>query len=446
MSFKEEYLRKSVSMEEAVRSLPAEAAVIMGMASMETQGFMSRIHEFAGHFEHLKVLSCLNLKSYPFCEEEQYEGTFCNQNWFYGPSNRKAAASGAHLVEYIPNNLHQAGHHKLAALKEEGDFIVYWGPATLFREESGFFNLGLSNVYEMEAIEAADMVILEENCHIPWIHGDTGVPLSRVDYVVRHDALPPVIGALEPAEIEKRIAGHIAALVEDGSTLQIGIGGIPNAVADCLRDKKDLGIHTEMFTESMIDLYECGAVTNRKKTLWPGKFVFTFALGSRRMYDWLHDNPSVMEMRGGYVNDPFVIARNDRMISINTALSVDLSGQVCSESLGPLQYSGTGGQLDTHRGAQKSRDGKGIIALRSTAKKGTLSTIVPVLAPGSQVTVPRQDLDWVATEYGAVHLQGRTVAERARKLISIAHPDFRASLTEEAEKMGYLAKGVTVHV
>jgi acyl-CoA hydrolase len=256
--------------------------------------------------------------------------------------------------------------------------------------------------------------------------------------IVEHHQELPTIPVLEPGPVEKEIAAHIARLVGDGATLQIGIGGIPNAVAALLADKKDLGIHTEMFTESMIDLFEAGAITNARKSLWPGKFVFTFALGSPHMYRWLHDNPAVLELRGSYVNDPYVVAQNDRMVSINTALSVDLTGQVCSESLGPVQYSGTGGQLDTHRGAQKSRNGKGVIALRSTAKKGQVSTITPMLAPGSQVTVPRQDLDWVVTEHGAVHLAGRTVTERARLLISVAHPDFRDELTKEAEKIGYL--------
>ncbi len=432
------YRQKLTTMDDAIRSLPTNAAVIVGMASMESQGFMGHVHHHADHFENLRVLSCLNLNSYDFCEDPQYEGTFMNQNWFFGPSNRAAAKAGYKLVEFIPNNLHQAGSHRIRALKEQGATIVYWGPATPLQTDSGYFNLGVSNVYEMEAIEAADVVVLEVNRNVPWIHGDTNVHISQVDTVVEHDIALPEIPILPPGAVEEEIARHIAPLVGDGATLQIGIGGIPNAVAALLSDKKDLGVHTEMFTESMIDLFESGAITNRRKTLWPGKFVFTFALGTAAMYRWLDNNPAVQEMRGGYVNDPYVIAQNDAMISINTALSVDLTGQVCSESIGPVQYSGTGGQLDTHRGAQKSRGGRGIIALRSTAKKGTISTIAPMLAEGSAVTVPRQDVDWIVTEYGAVHLQGRTTGERARALISVAHPDHRAALTAAAETLGYL--------
>lgn len=433
-----EYKNKLRTIDEAIEALPTKASVIMGMASMETQGFMSRVHEHAEHFERLHVLSCLNLGSYPFCEDPAYQGTFVNDNWFYGPSNRAAAKAGYKLVDFIPNNLHRAGTDKLVALKEEGHTIVYWGPVTPMQDRTGFFNLGLSNVYELEVIEAADIVVLEVNRHVPWIHGDTQVHLGRAGMIVEHDAELPTIPILPPGETEKQIASHITPLVSDGATLQIGIGGIPNAVAAQLSGKRELGIHTEMFTESMIDLFDEGVISNTKKTLWPGKFVFTFALGSARMYEWLDDNPSVIELRGSYVNNPYVISQNDNMVSINTALSVDLTGQVCSESLAHVQYSGTGGQLDTHRGASMSRGGKGIIALRSTAKKGTLSTITPTLAPGSAVTVPRQDLDWVVTEHGAVHMKGRTAAERAAAMIAIAHPDFRDELTREAKKLGYV--------
>ena len=436
--WKQTYKEKLLSMEEAISRLPKRAAVIMGMASMESQGFMSHIHEFADRFEYLRILSCLNMQSYKFCEDPQFEGRFMNENWFFGPSNRSAAKLGHRLVDYIPNNLHQAGGNKLRALKAQGVTVVYWGPVTPMQETTGFLNLGLSNVYEGEVIEAADMVVLEVNKHVPFLHGDTQVHIRTADAVVEYDAPVPTIPVLEPGPVEKEIAGHIATLAGDGTTLQIGIGGIPNAVAALLSGKKDLGIHTEMFTESMIDLFDAGAITNHKKTLWPDKFVFTFALGSKRMYEWLDNNPAVLELRGSYVNDPYVIAQNENMVSINTAITVDLTGQVCSESLGPVQYSGTGGQLDTHRGAQKAKNGKGIIALRSTAKKGTISTIVPMLPEGSAVTVPRQDLDWVATEYGAVQLLGRTVGERARALISIAHPDYRGELTKAAEKLGYI--------
>ena len=346
-----EYKRKLKTMESAITSLPRKASVIVSMAGMEPQGFMSRIHEYKEHFEFLRINSSLNLGHYAFCEEKDSEGTFCNDNWFYGPSTRAAVKAGLSIVDYIPNNLNAAGRDRFLGLREEHEFTVFWGSVTPMQAKTGYFNLGLSNVYEREAIESSDLVVLEVNEHVPTIHGDTQVHISEVDMIVEHSQPLPEIGVLEPSDVEKTIAGHIADLVEDGSTLQIGIGGIPNAVAGLLADKRDLGIHTEMFTESMIDLFESGVITNLKKTLWPGKFICTFGLGSRRMYDWMNDNPGILILRGSYVNDPYVIAQNEHMVSINTAISVDLTGQVCSESLGSIQYSGTGGQLDTHRGA-----------------------------------------------------------------------------------------------
>ncbi|MBB6482540.1 acetyl-CoA hydrolase/transferase C-terminal domain-containing protein [Spirochaeta isovalerica] len=436
--WKKEYEKKYLSMEEAIGKIPRKASVVVGMASMESQGFMGEIHKHAEKFDFLRVNSCLNFGHYPFCENPESEGVFCNDNWFFGPSTRAAQKAGYRIVDYIPNNLHAAGMDRIVSFKEDGDFVVYWGAVSSMMEKSGFFSLGLSNVYEQEVIEMADMVILEVNDKVPVTHGDTQIHMKDVDYIVEYSKDLPTIGVLEPSDVEKTIAGHIAELVEDGATLQVGIGGIPNAVCGLLSDKKDLGIHTEMFTESMIDLFEAGVITNKKKTLWPGKFICTFALGSQRMYDWLADNPAVLILRGSYVNDPYVISQNDNMVSINTAISVDLTGQVCSESLGTVQYSGTGGQLDTHRGAVMSKGGKGIIALRSTAKGGTLSTITAVLAEGAKVTVPRQDIDYVVTEYGVAHLRGGTIAQRVKALIAIAHPDFRDRLTDEARKLKYI--------
>jgi acyl-CoA hydrolase len=305
-------------------------------------------------------------------------------------------------------------------------------------EVSGFMSLGLSNVYEMDILEKADYTVLEVNDKVPWTHGETQVHISQADVVTESSWAIPDLSVVEPAQTEIQIAQYIADLVRDGSTVQIGIGGIPNAVAKLLKNKKDLGVHTEMFTESMIELFENGIINNSKKSLWRGKFVCAFALGSQNMYRWIDNNPGVWIMRGSYVNDPFVIAKNDNMVSINTAIAVDLTGQVCSESLGVKQFSGSGGQLDTHRGAVKSKDGKGIIALRATAKKGTLSTIVPMHSPGSVVTVPRHDVDYVVTEFGVAHLRGKSVAQRVKALVNIAHPDFREQLLKQSYDLGYL--------
>jgi len=305
-------------------------------------------------------------------------------------------------------------------------------------DSKGFLTLSASVVYEKDVVERAKKIILEVNPNAPRTHGDTHIHISDVDYIVEVDYELPEVQLLNPSELEQKIAENIVDLIEDGSTLQLGIGGIPNAVAEFLESKKDLGVHTEMFTESMIDLFEKGVITNKKKTLWPGKFICTFAYGTKRMYEFIDDNPAILFLRGKYVNNPYVISQNEKMVSINTALMIDLTGNVCSEAIGTNHYSGTGGQLDTHRGAVMSKGGKGIIAIRSTAKKGTISTIVPLLPEGSPITVPRQELDYVVTEWGAVRLRGKSVKKRAEELISIAHPDFRGYLKKEAEKLGII--------
>ena len=283
--------------------------------------------------------------------------------------------------------------------------------------ENGYVSISLGAVVERELIDAADLVVLEVNRKLPWTEGDTVIPLSLADYFVEYDTDLVTTGTDVPTEIEEKIGRFIANYIEDGCTLH-------------------LGIHTELLVDGVYKLCESGAVDNSFKTLHPGKFVATFALGSQSLYDFMDHNPDVLIMRGSYVNDPYVIGQNYKMISINTAIQVDILGQVCSQSLGTRHFSGTGGQLDTHRGAQMSKGGRGIIALRSTAKNGTISTIVPTLAPGSGVTVPSQDVDTIVTEYGTAELRGLSVKKRMEALINIAHPDFRESIREEAHRLG----------
>jgi acyl-CoA hydrolase len=266
------------------------------------------------------------------------------------------------------------------------------------------------------------------------------VHVSQVDYFVEHDQEVPTLPSPTPSETDLAIGGHIAELVENGSTIQLGIGGIPNAAALALRDKRDLGVHTEMMVDSMMELYEMGVITNGCKGLLKGKFVCCFSMGSRKLYDWLDDNVTVQFERGRWVNDPAIIRQNTKMVSVNTCLMVDFTGQVAAESIGTNQYSGTGGQSDTAMGAVEGLDGlgKSIIACYSTAKGGTVSTIVPTLPEGTAVTLHRSNVDIVVTEHGIARLRGRTVRERARELIGVAHPAFRAELTAKAKAIGYL--------
>jgi acyl-CoA hydrolase len=307
-------------------------------------------------------------------------------------------------------------------------------------DSKGFVSLSLGITYEKDVLEAAELVVLEVNENLPRTFGDTHVHIEDVDYFVENHKQPPTLPSVEPDETDQAIGNYVAELVDNGATIQLGIGNIPNAVALALQGKKDLGVHTEMMVDSMVDLYEQGVITNKKKSLFKDKFVCTFAFGTQKLYDWLDDNMAVEFQRGSWVNDPAVVRQNSRMVSLNTCLMVDFTGQVASESIGTTQYSGTGGQTDTAVGAKEAYDGlgKSIIACHSTAKNGTVSTITPILPEGTAVTLHRSNVDHIVTEYGIAYMRGRTVRERTHNLIAVAHPDFREQLTEQAKALGYI--------
>lgn len=426
MDVREEYNRKRLTLEEAAARVQPNTGLCVALGAAEPVGLLTQLgkrRDVSG----VRIFSCMLMREYDtFLPENR--GRFLNETWFYNAWDRKHHAEG--MSSYIPNNLHEAAPKKIANDRPR----VFWGTATPM-DRHGFFSLSLSLTYEKDMIRAADYVVLEINENLPWTLGDTAVHISEVDAVVENNCplfeLPPARSTTE----EEAIGHYIAELVEDGSTIQLGIGGIPNALARCLMGKKDLGIHTEMMTDGMVDLFEAGVITNRRKTLWPGKMVGAFALGSRKLYDFIDHNLGVELHRGPVVNDPCAIGRNHRMVSINTTLQVDLTGQCCSEALGSRHYSGTGGQVDTHRGAQRSEGGKAFIALRSTARENTVSTIVSALPAGSNVTLGRSDVDRIVTEFGVAHLKGRSVRDRVRAMIAIAHPTFRDGLREEAERL-----------
>lgn len=266
---------------------------------------------------------------------------------------------------------------------------------------------------------------------MPRVGGDNYIHVSDLDYIIETSHLLFEIPLPEIGETEQAIGRYCAELIEDGSTLQLGIGAIPDAVLQALQDKKDLGIHTEMFSDGVIDLVQKGVINGKCKTLHPGKLVATFLMGSRRLYDFVNNNPDVELYPVDYVNDPYIISQNRRLVSINSCIEVDLSGQVCSETIGPKQFSGIGGQVDYIRGAAFSEGGKSILAMPATAARGTVSRIVPQLAAGAAVTTSRNEVDYIVTEYGIAHLKGKTLRQRAESLIKIAHPAFRESLSQE---------------
>jgi acyl-CoA hydrolase len=431
MNWQEEYNSKLISMTEAVSLVQSGMTLSIGIAASEPVGMLEELARQADRLENVTTWTCLPMRAYDIFMKPEMEGRIFNENWFYGAPDRAVHHEGR--VSYTPNNLHKAGTDKLYGSGGKLDMML--GVCTPPNAE-GLVSLSMGAVVEREMIDAADMVILEVNHNLPWTDGDVVIPISMVDHFVEHDSPLVQVPQTEPTEIDQQIGAHVAEFIDDGCTIQLGIGGTPTAIANFISDRKHLGIHSELFVDGVYTLWKAGAADNSRKTLHPGKFVATFAIGSQPLYDWMNESPDVLLMRGSYVNNPYVIAQNYKMRSINSAIQVDVIGQVCSQSLGTRHFSGTGGQLDTHRGAQMSEGGKGIIALRSTAKNGTISTIVPTLAPGAGVTVPSQDVDTIVTEYGSAQLRGLSVKKRMEALIRIAHPDFRDSIREEAHRLG----------
>lgn len=436
MNWQQVYKDKLITREQALSKIKSGDHVISALAAAEPKGILTDLHTIADKVQDVTVVTCLPMGGYEYFTNPKYKDSFTMEGWFYSPPIRKAHENGN--VSFIPNHLHLAATKRLAHRKAD----VFIGTASAV-DKHGYLSLSLSATYEVEMIKNADLVILEINDKMPRTFGDTIVHISDVDYIIEENYDIPELSAVESSDKDKIIGRYIADLIEDGSTLQLGIGGIPNAVASELLGKKDLGIHTEMFTDGMVDLYNAGVINGSKKTLMNGKMVATFALGSKKLYDFIDDNPAVVIAKGSWTNDPYVIGQNYKMISINTTMEIDLTGQCCSESIGHRQFSGTGGQADTAIGAQNSVGGKSIIALYSTAQvkilgqdaKKTISKIVPRLTHGAVVSLSRNDVDYVVTEFGIAELKGTSVRERVKRLINIAHPDFREQLKREAEEL-----------
>ncbi|HAX03252.1 MAG: acetyl-CoA hydrolase [Tenericutes bacterium GWC2_34_14] len=431
---------KIITIQEAINLVENNDNIVLGMAGAEPKEFIKELHKRAGEVNNVRVTNCLPFENGEFFVNPEYKSSFSVDSWFYGASLRKAHDNGN--ISFIPNHLHLAGRKRFEHTKPR----IYVGTATP-PDKHGFLSLSLSNVYEKEACALADIVILEVSPHFPRTFGDLEIHESKVDYIVNVDYYPPVLPDAEPNEKDIAIGNFIADKIKNGSTLQLGIGGIPNAVAHALLHKKDLGIHTEMFTTGLMKLVKAGAANGSRKKTHPGKHVCCFALGTQELYDFIDNNPSVQILNGHYVNDPAIIGLNDNQVSINTTIEVDLTGQCASESIGHRQFSGTGGQSDTAVGAQNSKGGMSFITLYSTAmvknpktgEREEISKIVPFLKPGAIVTLSRADVDYVVTEYGCVSLRGTSVAERVELLISIAHPKFRESLRAEAISLGYIS-------
>lgn len=434
------YEDKYISVEKALSFVKSDDVIVTGLGAAEAGLFMGQLHTIADRVKNVTVTNCLPTHPSEIYKPE-YADSFNVDGWFFAPQMRKAHAQGN--MAYIPNHLHLAAVKRLQYVKPN----IYVGAASM-PDKHGYISLSLSNTYEMRMIEAADLVILEVNPNMPYTLGDVQLPVSEVDYLVRADYMPPVTPDAPFSEKDAAIGKLIAEMVPDGACIQLGIGGIPNAVAAALETKNDLGVHTEMLTSGMMRLAKMGVINGKRKQINKGKIVTTFAMGVPELYEFMDYNPGIAVMDGAWTNDPYTIAQNDNQISINTSIEVDLTGQCCSESIGSRQFSGSGGQADTAIGAQMSKGGKSIIALYSTAmvkdpatgEKKEVSKIVPQLMSGAAVTLSRNDVDRVVTEYGVAELRGTSIRDRVARLIEIAHPKFREELWEQAVAVGILGK------
>ena len=382
-------------------------------------------------FRDVKVSQILPLRKYGYIDEGTRDHVR-HVAFFFGGATRAGGQAG--WVDFVP-----AYFSELPQLIERGLYpadVVFSMASPM--DEHGYFSLSLAADYTMAAVKKARAIVLEVNPNVPYANGANQIHISQVTALVESNDPVLEVGLPTIGPVQEAIGSHVAALIDHGSTLQIGYGGIPDAVVVQLKHKTDLGIHTEMIGDGIMSLVECGAVTNRKKTFMPGKMVATFALGSKKLYQFMHRNPALEMHPVDFTNDPYVAAQNDNLVAINATLQIDLLGQCGSESLGHLPYSGTGGQVDFVRAANRSKGGKAFIVLPSTAKNDTISRIAPVLNPGTHVTTSKNDINYVVTEFGVAQLRGKSAGQRARELISIAHPNFREELTAQARKMGLL--------
>ena len=428
---------------------PAEAAALVRPGDWVDYGgnisqpdlFDRALAARAGELRDVKVRSCLTLRPHAIAEADPDGDHFRLFSWHFSAYDRKLHDAGR--THYIPMNFGEAPDYYRRFI-EPPDVVAI---KTCPMDEHGYFNFSASVTYAKALTERAKVLVVETSPRLPYVYGgEESVHASEVDFVIEGLDQPPFeFVNPEPTEIDRKVASQIAAEIEDGACLQIGIGGMPNAVCSVLRNAghRDLGIHTEMMVEGMIELIESGIVTGARKTLNRFQSVFTFALGSRRVYEFIHRNPRVQSFAVDYTNLPAQIAQNDKVVAINNTAQIDLQGQAASESDGHRHLTGTGGQLQFMRGAYASRGGKSFLCLSSlyTKKGEPRSRIVSTLTPGNVVTTPRTDVMYVVTEYGMVNLKGKSVPERAKALIGIAHPDFRESLAREARELNLVPRG-----
>ena len=419
--------QKLVSAEEALKSVKSGDFVYVHPGCAAPQRLLDALTARWQELTDVKIMHLMAMSKADYVKPEM-AGHFKHIAFFTGKNVRDAINAGR--ADYLPVFLSEIPRLFTSKRVPVDVALIQVSPP----DEHGFCSYGIGVECTKSAAENAKVVIAQVNPNMPRVLGDNFIHVRKISYFVEsHDPLlelPRV--RMSPAFEE--IGKNVASLIEDGSTLQLGIGGIPDAVLHYVRDRKHLGVHTEMFSDGMVELVEQGIVTNEKKTLHPGKIIASFVLGTRPLFDFMHNNPIVEFHPSDYVNDPFIICQNYKMVAVNSAIQVDLTGQVCSDSIGDMVYSGFGGQVDFIRGASRAKEGKAVIALLSTAKDGEISRISTYLDEGAGVVTSRADVHYVVSEFGIADLHGNTLRERAKALINIAHPKFREELEEGGKK------------
>lgn len=429
--WQELYKARLVSAQKAASAITSGDTVYIHSHAAAPECLIDAMVERSPDLKDVTILHILTLSKAAYIKKE-YADSFRVKALFIGANVREAVNEGR--ADYMPVFLSEIPNLFTSGAQPIDVCMLQVSPP----DEHGYCSYGVSVDCTIAARKHARTVIAEVNQQMPRTFGRSFVHVSKLDYIVETNRPLPQLVPQKPTDVEESIGKHVAGLVDDGATLQLGIGAIPDAVLKHLSNKRNLGVHSEMLSDGIVDLIESGAVTNALKTILPGKVAVSFIMGTKKLYDFVNNNPSVEFQTSDFINDPYIIAQNHKMTAINSALQVDVTGQVGSDSIGSYLYSGFGGQVDFIRGASRSKQGKAIIALPSTAKDGKVSRICAHLAAGSGVVTSRADVHYVVTEYGIAQLYGRTLKERMRALIDIAHPDFRESLERECQSIKWL--------
>jgi acyl-CoA hydrolase len=439
MDYKELLKKKTISVEEAIDKIKDDSYIHTTGLSSEPRAFLKGLERIKGKRKNVSIHNTLNGEPYDIYTNEDFKGTINNESFFYARFCPEYHRRG--LMTYIPQHLRNNGNDRFYYYESRNKPLDMYVINVTPMDKHGYFNTGPAAMTNRNLMARADLRILEINESLPRTFGDTYIHISEADFVYRGEDALCILPTREVSETDKRIGQYVADLIEDGSTLQLGIGSIPDAVATELLNKKDLGVHTEMLGDGIVKLFNAGVVTNRKKTYYPDRIVTTFTYGCQETYDFIDENVGVLHLDVGRSNSPYEIAKNDKMVSINTTLQVDLTGQCASEAFGLFQLSGIGGQTDTAVGAKMSSGGKSIIALHATAmvknkngERERVSKIVCAHPEGTIISLLRADVDYLVTEFGVASLRGASLRERANSLINIAHPDYRGQLREEAKR------------